>query len=458
MRLSASCDRAITIRADMAEAHSNRGMVLRELGQLEAALASYDQAIKINPHFAQAYSNRGEVLKELKQFDASLASCSQAITLQPDFAEAYSNQANVLKELKLWDAALASCDRAIELRPHFPEAHCNRGIALRGLGRLEAALDSYNQAIALKADYAEAYADRGIVLKELNRFDAALASCTRAIEITPEEAGPYATRAVLFHESNQIEAALADYDRAIQLKADFAEAYLNRSMALLLAGELDKGWAEFEWRWKSDDAPTGGSGFAQRLWLGEESLRGKTILLRSEQGLGDTLQFCRFAKRVAELDCRVILEVQRPLETLMEGLEGVAQLIVQGEALPAFDYQCPLMSLPLALKTTLSSIPADIPYLRSSAQKVLSWKEKLGDRSKLRVGLVWSGGFRQDQPEQWGVNKRRNIPLMKLAGLEHPDIEFYSLQKGEPAESELARRRIETLGRPPPHQPYRSAA
>jgi hypothetical protein len=124
---------------------------------------------------------------------------------------------------------------------------------------------------------------------------------------------------------------------------------------------------------------------------------------------------------------------------LLAGLEGVDRIVVQGDTPPEFDFQCPLMSLPLAFQTTLSSIPADIPYLRSCEEKSLYWREKLGNgQQRLRVGLVWSGGFRHDQPELWAVNKRRNIPLVKLAALKHPDVEFYSLQKGQPAESELS--------------------
>jgi hypothetical protein len=175
------------------------------------------------------------------------------------------------------------------------------------------------------------------------------------------------------------------------------------------------------------------------LWLGKESIAGRTILIHAEQGLGDTVQFCRYAKLLAERGASVILEVQAPLLKLLEGAEGVSRLIASGsEWPPDIDYQCPLMSLPLAFATTLASIPADVPYLSSNPEKVSFWREKLGERQKLRVGLVWSGGFRPEQPELWAVNSRRNIPLSKLAPLVHPEIEFYSLQKGQPAESELA--------------------
>jgi hypothetical protein len=141
---------------------------------------------------------------------------------------------------------------------------------------------------------------------------------------------------------------------------------------------------------------------------------------------------------VAAMGARVILEVQRPLKSLLATIDGAAQVIGSGDSLPAFDFYSSLMSLPAALRTTLATVPAHVPYLKSNAEKRLIWKEKLGETAKRRVGLVWSGGFRPDQPELWSVNRRRNIPLAKLAPLKHPGIEFYSLQKGQPAESELS--------------------
>ena len=175
------------------------------------------------------------------------------------------------------------------------------------------------------------------------------------------------------------------------------------------------------------------------MWLGEESLQGKTVLLHSEQGLGDTIQFCRYAQMVSDLGARVILQVQRPLRLLMTSLQGVDQLLAEGDALPAFDFHCPLMSLPLAFKTELATVPAPVPYLKADPVKKLYWQEKLGTRHKLRVGLVWAGGFRPEQPELWGVNERRNIDLAKLAVLKNERIDFYSLQKGMPAEADPAR-------------------
>ena len=408
--------KALVLNPHNAVAHFNIGSALQELRRLDAALESYDRAIAIDPGFAEAYSNRGVVLKDLGRLSAALASCDRAIAIRPGFAEAHFNRGVVLYQLEQFAAALASYERAIAIRPDYPEAHFNRGIVFSDLSQLEPALASYDRAVASRADYVLAHVNRGNVLKELGR----------------------------------IEAAIAAYDRAIAIKADCAGAYFNRSVLYLLTGRFDPGWADFEWRWKNQHrfSIAAAADKPQPRWLGRDppggdppggDPRGRTILLYAEQGLGDTVQFCRYAKLLADQGATVILEAQAPLLKLLEGLNGVSQLVAPGSALPPnIDYQCPLLSLPLAFATTLATIPAEVPYLKSSPEKVRFWQEKLGERNKPRVGLVWSGGFRPEQPELWSVNSRRNIPLSKLAPLKHPDIEFYSLQKGKPAESELA--------------------
>jgi len=434
-----SYDKAIALNPANADTRFNRGNAFYYSKRHEAAVACYDEAIALKSDYADAYNNRGLALAGLKRYEAALASYDQAIALNADFALAYSNRGLVLKELNQFEAALASHDRALALNADFAEAHSNRGLVLKELNQFEAALASYDRAIALKPNFAEAHSNRGLVLKELNQFEAALASYDRAIALNPDFAEAYSNRGLVLQDLHQLDAALADFDQAIAIKSDFAVAYFNRAMASLMAGDFKNGWIDYEWRWKGDSGPIikDGRHLPQPCWLGNEPIAGKTILLHSEQGLGDTLQFCRFAKWVADLGARVILEVQRPLESLLANLEGVAQLVVHGDARPAFDYYCPLMSLPLAFKTTLPTLPARIPYLKGDAQKTLHWKQMLGEKTKLRVGLVWSGGFRVNQPELWAINDRRNVPLAKLASLKHPDIEFYSLQKGQPAESEL---------------------
>ena len=435
-----SYQRSIALRPDVAETHFNLGNAFYNTKRNEAAVACYDKALALESDYLDAYNNRGLALASLKRYPAALASYDAAIALKDDFAPAYSNRGLVLKELDRFAEALAGYDRAIALKPDFAEAHSNRGLTLKELNRFEEALVSYDRAIALKPDFAEAHSNRGLTLKELNRFDEALFSYDRAIALKPDFAEAYSNRGLVRQDRHQLEAALADFSRAIALKPDFAVAYFNRAMASLMVGDYQHGWQDYEWRWKGDNGPIikDVRHLAQPCWLGQESIAGQTVLLHSEQGLGDTIQFCRYAKCVADCGARVILEVQPPLHGLLAGVEGVSQVLSQGEPRPAFDYYCPLLSLPLAFKTTLATLPACTPYIKSDARKALYWQERLGAKAKLRVGLVWSGGFRAHQPELWAVNDRRNVPLSKFAALRHPDIEFYSLQKGQPAESELA--------------------
>ena len=206
----------------------------------------------------------------------------------------------------------------------------------------------------------------------------------------------------------------------------------------LLLGNYEEGWELHELRWKTDALKVVNRSYQQPLWLGKESLIGKTILIWAEQGLGDTIQFCRYIKMVSDLGARVIFEVQEPLLQSLWKLEGVSELIPLGKQASNFDFHCPLLSLPLAFKTTVDTIPNRVPYINPDQKKIAYWKAKLGEKQNLRVGLVWSGGVRLNQPETLSVNQRRNIPLSALETLNLPNIDIYSLQKGSEAETELA--------------------
>jgi tetratricopeptide (TPR) repeat protein len=428
--------RALTIRSDYADAYFNRAITLQELKRHADALDSYERALQIAPD-AVAYNNRGNTLQELGRFEDALDSYERALRLKPDYADAYFNRGNALKALRRFAEALYSYERTLQLKPDHADACCNRGNALLKLGRFTDALDSYEQALQIEPGSADAHSNRGNALRALGRYDEALQSYERALQLKPDFAEAYSNLGVWHHERYAPEAAIANFNRAIDIRPDLAAAYMNRGYAALLAGDFAKGWSDYEWRWKAHPHSADPRYPDRTLWLGRESLSGKVIVLHSEQGLGDTLHFCRYVKLVAELGATVILEAASQLAALLANLEGLSQLVMRGEPLPAFDYHCPLMSLPLAFRTSLSTIPAQVPYIVSDSVKTRLWKEKLGPRTKPRVGLVWSGGFRPDQPEVWPVNSRRNIPLAKLAPLRNADISFYSLQKGQPAESEL---------------------
>ena len=384
-------DQAIQIQPTNAVVRCNRGVTLRTLKQLDAALLSFDAAIALKSDYLDAHIHRGVVLRDLQQFAAALASYDRALALSPGHAETLLRRGHVLCELGRLADALASYDEAIAVKPEAADAYLHRGNALRDLMQLDAALVSYDKALALKADYAEAHLNRGTVLRELMR----------------------------------LEAAQDSYHQAITLKPDYAEAYANRATLRLLQGDFDNGWRDFEWRWSNP----GGSNIRQkrhcpeRLWLGEERLAGKTILLSWEMGLGDTLQFCRYADELSRQGARVLLEVQRPLTTLLADLDGVSQVVANGAEPPTFDFHCPLLSLPLALNTRIDTIPAAQGYLRADARKVVQWQRRLGSHARPRVGLVWSGNPRHSN------DRYRSIALEALLAGLPTDLEYVSLQR-----------------------------
>jgi hypothetical protein len=419
---------AIYLSPLVAGYHSNLGLSLQALNQLNAAVASYEKAISLEPDFADAYYNRGNALKELKQFNVALASYDKAISLKPNFAEAYLNRGIALEELGQLDVAVANYEKAIGINPDYADAYYNRGNALRELNQFDAAVASFNDAIDLKPDFPDAYYNRGNVLQDLREWGAAVESFDKAISLKPDFAQAFCNRGIALQDLNQLDSAVTSFDKAIILNSDLADAYWNKSLSLLRSGIFMKGWELYEWRWSIKKTLEFKRNFPQPLWLGEEPLSGKTILLHAEQGLGDTIQFCRYAKLVSEMGAKVVLEVQKPLVQLLKDLSGVSSLIAKGDSLPEFDFHCPLLSLPLAFKTDLKSMPHADSYLAAEPQRVTHWRERLkGDKFKIGIGWQGSRGTK--------IDVGRSFDLMqfdKIARLHN--VQLISLQKGYGAE------------------------
>jgi tetratricopeptide (TPR) repeat protein len=429
----ASYDRVLALDSQSAQIWFHRGGVLRELRQIEAALASFRQALQLKPDFAECHYNCGVLLERIQQPHAALASYDQAIQLNPGFHQAHYNRAGVLNGMKQLEAALAGYDRALAAKADYVEAHANRGVVLQGLKRWDEALASYDRAIALRSDYAECHFNRGTLLAIRMRWEEAVASFDRALATEPRSAKAFCERAGVFMQTGRLEAALDSYNQAVAIDPDLAEAQYNRALALLLNGDYARGWLAHEWRWRNaEKLAMGHRSFTHPLWLGQDPIAGKRLLMYSEQGLGDALQFCRFAKSVADLGGIVFLEVQPALASLLQGLEGVSRVIVEGSPLPEFDYRCPLLSVPVALKTTLATIPGAAGYLRGDPDKVAEWRARLGEPSRPRVGLTWSGNPRQ------GNDHNRSFRL--ASWIEHlpRELDYVCLQKEiRPVDEEL---------------------
>jgi tetratricopeptide (TPR) repeat protein len=419
----ASFDQAIALKSDFASAHSHRGLVLHELGFLDTALASYDLAISLRPDDAKAHLNRGNVLTAMKRFDEALASYDRALAHKPDFAEAHNNRGNPLIELNRIEDALVSYDRAVAINPTYAEAHNNRGLALMELDRLDDALTAFDTAIAIKPDYVGALGDRGLVLQKLGGLDEALSSYDFAIYLRPDDTQNHLNRGNVLTAMRRLDEALTSYDRALSLSPDSAEAHSNAGLLRLLMGDFDTGWQGYEWRWQVKKQADQPRAYHQPLWLGEADLRGKRILLWSEQGFGDAIQFSRYVSKVAALGATVILEAPATLAPLLTTLDGVAEFVAKGGALPPFDFHCPLLSLPLALRTSLGKLTGE-PYLAPPPERVADWVRTLGNSIHARVGLAWSGSTTHSN------DRNRSIPLSRFSQALPNGIEYIQLQKG----------------------------
>jgi tetratricopeptide (TPR) repeat protein len=338
----ASFERALSVKPDYVDAHNDRGYALQDLKRPAEALASYDRALALQPDHAKTLYNRGGVLRDLQRSAEALASYDKALAIRPEYAEALNNRGLALLDLHRPAEALASFDRALALRPDYATALNNRGNTLQDLARPAEALASYDKVLAIRPDYAEALYNRGIVLRDLQRPIEALTSLDKALSINPSHVDALNNRGIVLRDIDRPLEALASYDRALAIDPGNAETHSNRSCLALLLGDFDRGWEEFEWRWRVRDFAPWRRDFAEPLWLGDEPLEGRTILLHAEQGLGDAIQFARYVPLVAARGAKVVLEAPPPLTALLSRIEGVSTVIGRGEKLPEFDCHCPL--------------------------------------------------------------------------------------------------------------------
>ncbi len=397
----ASYEAALALRPDHADARNNLGNALLELGRAAEAVAHYRTALVLRPRHAPTLYNLGNALLASGDAGAAVDPLRDALALDPDHAGAHNNLGNALRALGRIAEAEACYRHAVRLRPGMAGSHNNLGAALLAQHRPAEAAGSLLEALRLQPDYAEACNNLGGAMLALDR---------------PEE-------------------AIGLFRRAVALDADLPQADFGEAMALLTLGRLTEGWAAYESRWRDPAFCADERSYPVKLWLNRpgESLAGQTIVLHAEQGLGDTIQFVRYAPLVRALGAHVVLEAQAPLLPLLGGLADT--LIASGAELPPCGWHCPLMSLPLAFGTDLATIPGGIPYLGVPVASRVAWARRLGPRRRLRVGIAFSGS--PEHPE----DALRSIPAaLLLPLLARPDAEFHVVQKDiRPADAEALR-------------------
>jgi tetratricopeptide (TPR) repeat protein len=408
---------------------SDEGAALLAAGRVDAAVAALRRAVELRPDAEVLHFNLGNALKAGGQREEARACYRRAIELKPGFVEALCNLAAMLQEDDELQEALFTCQTILACEESNAHCYAILGNVFNSMGRLEDAANCYRQAIVVRPELVEAWTSLGAVLVDQGKLEEGASCCRRALEIRPNDPIAYNNLGKACEENGDLQDAFDCYCRAIELDPNYANGHLNRSEVLLLTGDFERGWPEYEWRWKTKQIPA--PEHAAPKWEGEP-LAGRTILLQGEQGLGDTIQFVRYAPVIKRLGAKVVVECQRPLVKLLASCQGIDQLVAQGDDLPRFDVHAPLLSLPRIVKTTLDSIPAEAPYLSADPRLVEEWRKKLSGVGGFRIGINWHGRTGH------GEHLRRDVPPEFFAVVaQMPGVRLVSLQKGATAE-ELA--------------------
>jgi tetratricopeptide (TPR) repeat protein len=434
--------RVLKAAPDHFDALTLLGTVKAELNHFGEAYRLFGAAAKVNPQSPQAWANLGLALHALKR-DADALNCfDKAIALAPGDVAMINNRANALLSLDRAGEALEGFRDVLARAPQHGEARLNSGIALAALGRPEAALAEFDLALTQMPGHPGAHFNRGLALYDVGRYVDAIEAHDAVLAVASDHAAAWLNRGRALAALNRYDEAIASYDKTLALRKDDADANFMASLALLTLGDYRRGLQKYEWRWRRTGMPEQKSR-GRPLWRGEYPLTRKTVLLHAEQGLGDTIQFARYVPLLVGGGANVLLEVQPELTTLMATLAGGAKIIARGEAPPPFDVHCPLGSLPLALKTELGTVPADIPYLTADAAHLEKWAARLGARERLRIAIAWAGNASH-------LNDRnRSIPFAKLAPLFSAQAQFVSIQRevrGEDAAALASESRVTHIG------------
>jgi len=400
------------------------GLCKAQGGQMGEAYRLMSAALKINPAAPDAWKNFALVLHGLKRDDEALAALDRALTLVPNDPDALLNRGNALLSLGRAQEAYAAFDAIVARDAGRGDALISRGVAHAALGRNAQALADFDAALAITPGHAGALYNRGNALLELGRYAEALAAFDGALTGIPNHVSALNNRGRALQALNRHEEAVDSFDKAIALQKDYADAHSNRALSLLTLGDFARGFAEYEWRWRRTGMSDSRRNYRGAFWLGEFPPGHKTILLHAEQGLGDTIQFARYAPLLAQAGAKVVLEVQPALKELFSTLQGAASVHARGETLPAYDLHCPLGSLPLALKTEAASVPAEIPYLKADAARIAKWQPRLEGLPGKRVTLVWAGNPAHVNDRNRSIEVKLFEPLLGLDG-----VSFVSLQK-----------------------------
>ena len=418
--------KALELQPDLAVAHYNMGNVLKKQGRITEALTSYFKAVELEPTVAEPYYNMGNTFKDQGKLNEAVSCYKKAIELRPDYAEARCNLGHVLQEKGVLDEAVRHYEKATQIMPDLVEAWYGMGNALKEKGELEEAIFCFQKALVLRPDYSGAYNNMGNIFREQRRLEKAIFCYEKAVQIEPGNAAAYNNVGSAFQDQGKIDMAIEKFDQALRLRPEHAETHFNRALALLVRGDLLEGWKGYEWRFKKPDWKSAyPEHYKVPRWDGS-CFAGKRLLVHHEQGHGDNLQFIRYLPMVKARGGTVIFESSRPLFRLFRNFPGIDELVERTPANSSpeeFDLYIPLLSLPGIFRTTLETIPGEVPYLHADPREAELWGTRLGNGG-FKVGIVWAGN-----PDHKNDRNRSCAPDHFLPLADIPGVRLYGLQK-----------------------------
>jgi tetratricopeptide (TPR) repeat protein len=421
-------EQALALRPDNAEMYNNLGSVLLNQGKIDEAVARYERALALRPNYAQAHYNLGNIHQARGEFDQAAARYQQALAFRPDYAQAHYDLGNVLRNQGKLDEAAAHFEQTLALWPDNADAHNNLGDVLLSQNKFDEAAACFEQALALRPGYARAHYNLGLILWKQGKLDEATARYGQALALQPDYAKVYYNLGIICWEQGKFDEAAARFEQALALWPDHGDAHCGRAAGYLAVGDYERGWPAYEGRLHIP-------GLAPQLsfprWTGEP-LAGRSLLLVTEQGLGDTFQFVRYARLLKERGARVVLACPAALGRLLavnpdrrEPAWDELFILGSAEEPPRCDFYLPLLSAPFAFRTSASTIPCEVPYLWADPELTAQWGRELAEIDGFKIGIAWQGS-RDFCSDRW-----RSIPLAQFAPLARlPGVRLVSLQKG----------------------------
>ena len=360
------------------------------LGHWQESLKLHTKALALAPNNVRSLCALGEAYESCERSKEAHECFVKALELAPEEAVAWSGMGYTLLRLGKLQESFACLQRAISHDAMNTDVLNRMGLCLLAQKRFPECIALFQKAVHLKPNFGPGWKNLSVALRRTGEIELATLACSKALEIGSEDAGNWTNFGVLLQEQNRVDEAIEAYRKAIELDRSFHLAHLNEGLAHLLRGNFLLGCLKYEYRWLAVGQTPSRHG-ARPFWRGIEQLEGKVILLHADQGFGDTIQFLRYARKLANMGATVHVEVNPCLVDLAKQIDGVSSVVKFGEMVGHFDFHCPFLSLPFACRTTFESIPRDVPYIKPSRQSLDKWSPLSAVAKKPRVALVWRG-------------------------------------------------------------------